>query len=127
MNKDNAKDYLPLVQALTDGKEIEYRSVDGWTPVRHPSFNESADRYRIKPEPKWRPWRESEIPVGATFRTELGNEFLILARVGNEVCMASSTLVEIRPYGIKIFTQDCSYFTDFGTTWKPCGVEEDHE
>ena len=24
MNKDNAKDYLPLVQALADGKQLQY-------------------------------------------------------------------------------------------------------
>lgn len=52
MNKDNAKDYLPLVQALVDGKEIEFQGRDGWYALDDPSFDFPADRYRIKPELK---------------------------------------------------------------------------
>jgi hypothetical protein len=83
MNKNNAKDYLPLVQALADGKTLQFLAqlrqrraviqpqqedyplaygwnsdmwvdVGGWGDV---SFGFPADRYRVKPEPvvmeKW--------------------------------------------------------------------------
>lgn len=54
MNKDTAKDYLPLVQALAEGKTIEYRdSDDAWIDCELPTFNQHPSRYRIKPEPKW--------------------------------------------------------------------------
>ena len=52
MNKDNAKDYLPLVQALAEGKVIQ--GVDGggeWEDLREVHFAQPSYQYRIKPEP----------------------------------------------------------------------------
>ena len=52
MNKDNAKDYLPLVQALAEGKVIQ--GVDGggeWEDMREVYFSQPSYQYRIKPEP----------------------------------------------------------------------------
>lgn len=51
MNKDNAKDYLPLVQALADGKTIQIKTVAGWYDNEDPTFTYIYDQYRIKPEP----------------------------------------------------------------------------
>lgn len=51
MNKDNAKQYLPLVRALADGHAIQYRAKLGWRNVDNPSFLETADKYRIKRKP----------------------------------------------------------------------------
>ena len=52
MNKDNAKDYLPLVQALAEGKTIQYYSptTDKWHDEVAVGFNHRPCRYRIKPE-----------------------------------------------------------------------------
>lgn len=67
MNKDNAKDYLPLVQALADGKQIQ--SQLGlrleWRDTNHPDFSMSPEQYRIKPEPK-EIWM-NRYPNGAHF------------------------------------------------------------
>lgn len=52
MNKKTAKDYLPLVQALADGKKIQVISSGGWRDIVEPGFNLPAERYRIKPESK---------------------------------------------------------------------------
>ncbi|MCS4234456.1 hypothetical protein [Stenotrophomonas sp. BIGb0135] len=53
MNKDNAKDYLPLVQALADGKVIQWRDHYGvWRDMEELSYPWPADHYRIKPETK---------------------------------------------------------------------------
>lgn len=52
MNKDNAKDFLPLVQALADGKEIQIKGADGNWKDCNPTFSVPADNYRIKPEPR---------------------------------------------------------------------------
>lgn len=54
MNKDNAKDYLPLVQAVADGKTIQSH-VDGGRWMDHNgevNFTLPPCRYRIKPEPR---------------------------------------------------------------------------
>lgn len=54
MNKDNAKDYLPLVQALAEGKTIQCGSKEyGWTDIEDHedcTFPHAASAYRIKPD-----------------------------------------------------------------------------
>lgn len=53
MNASNAKDYLPLVQALAEGKAIQMLACNGkWEEIEEPSFDCEASRYRIKPEPR---------------------------------------------------------------------------
>lgn len=52
MNKGTAKEYLPLVQALADGRVIEHKGRAGWYTADEPSFDFPPDQYRIKPEPK---------------------------------------------------------------------------
>ncbi len=53
MNKENAKDYLPLVQALVDGKVIEVEEFPGrWVIATEVTFDAKAKHYRIKPEPR---------------------------------------------------------------------------
>lgn len=54
MNKDNAKDFLPLVQALADGKTLQIRDMvdDGWADMTtEVGFSMPPDSYRIKPAP----------------------------------------------------------------------------
>jgi len=59
MNKENAHEFLPLVQALADGKTIQMRDVVSekvtlWYDL-DPSdiyFRVDPEEYRIKPEPR---------------------------------------------------------------------------
>ena len=54
MNKDNAKDYLPFVQALADGKNIQMSdSAIRWTTIFDATFEAHVSRYRIKTEPEY--------------------------------------------------------------------------
>lgn len=55
MNKDNARDFLPLVKALAEGKTIQYRHDGGWEDVDlfgGVDFDNPPECYRIKPEPR---------------------------------------------------------------------------
>jgi hypothetical protein len=56
MNKENAHLYLPLIQALAEGKTIQHKWVDGhWDDIDNHviiSFYEPPHYYRIKPEPR---------------------------------------------------------------------------
>lgn len=56
MNKDNAHLYLPLVQALADGKIIQIKLGSKWrdntNPVDTVGFTYPPEFYRIKPEPR---------------------------------------------------------------------------
>lgn len=52
MNKNNAKDFLPLVQALAEGKTIQYKNDLGeWGDIREVTFRSDFYNYRIKSEP----------------------------------------------------------------------------
>lgn len=55
MNKDTARDYLPLVQALAEGRVIQWGNDSlGWTDFAEDEefgLGLSPNTYRIKPEP----------------------------------------------------------------------------
>ncbi|HET8687199.1 MAG TPA: hypothetical protein VFM18_11145, partial [Methanosarcina sp.] len=57
-NKEGWKTLLPIIQALVEGKTIQYQSMNGgWFDLSERgniSFSESPARYRIKPEKKKR-------------------------------------------------------------------------
>lgn len=63
MNKEQAKDLLPIIQAYVEGKTIESRCIKGdtslWYDDNNPSFDEDFE-YRIKPEPKYRLFKNTE-------------------------------------------------------------------
>ena len=52
MNASNAKDYLPLVQALAEGKVIQVMDFGDWIDLQYVTFERRASSYRIKPEPR---------------------------------------------------------------------------
>lgn len=81
-----AKELLPWVQALTDGKAVEYQSIHNgkFIPVSTIrelfQYGEDGMRYckldktlRIKPEPKYRPFTEEEMKkqIGRTIRRKV--------------------------------------------------------
>ena len=58
MNRQQAKELLPIIQAFAEGKTIESRYIRGNEPFSdstNPSFSGDFE-YRIKPEPKYRPF-----------------------------------------------------------------------
>ena len=62
MTRKEAKELLPIIQAWAEGKSIQYQTDSkSWSditkdlyPCNHPSL------YRIKPEPKYRPFKSKE-------------------------------------------------------------------
>ena len=60
MTREEAKELLPIMQAFAEGKTIEYRESGGaWKVARTPTWS-SCLFYRIKPEPKYRPFKTKE-------------------------------------------------------------------
>ena len=57
MTREEAKELLPIMQAFAEGKTIEYRESGGAWKVAHTPTWSSCLFYRIKPEPKYRPFR----------------------------------------------------------------------
>ena len=63
MNRKEAKELMPIIQAFAEGKAIESRCIKGdkslWYDDEDPSFDDDLE-YRIKPEQKYRPFKDAE-------------------------------------------------------------------
>ena len=64
MTREEAKELLPVIKAFAEGKEIQYRnSFNEWIDIKKNeglSFIKTPLDYRIKPEPKYRPFKSQE-------------------------------------------------------------------
>ena len=60
MNRKEVKSFLPILQAFADEKEIECRKEDKWYKVLEICNEMNPQDYRIKPEPKYRPFANAE-------------------------------------------------------------------
>ena len=60
MTREEAKELLPIIQAFAKGKTIECKNLFGsWAEAKCPSWSNNFE-YRIKPEPKYRPFKNQE-------------------------------------------------------------------
>lgn len=61
MNRNQAKELLPIIKAFSEGKTIQYKSLEGiWEDRDKVSFNCEPECYRIKLEPNYRPFKDAE-------------------------------------------------------------------
>ena len=64
MTREEAKQLLPIIQAFAKGKDIEYRTKgfnENWKKVTQiPELSFKSFEYRIKPEPKYRPFKDAK-------------------------------------------------------------------
>lgn len=69
MDRNQAKEFYPILQAYAEGKVIESRTkpstVKGtdvpneWTEIKEIGYWDNIE-YRVKPEPKYRPFKDAE-------------------------------------------------------------------
>lgn len=70
MNRNQAKEFYPILQAFAEGKTIECRTRSWelnkgwqysttWKETEELKFQDTYE-YRIKPEPKYRPFKDAE-------------------------------------------------------------------
>lgn len=128
MTREEAKELLPIIQAFAEGKEIQYRnSLNEWLDITKNdglSFVSLPSDYRIKPEPKYRPfksqkecWNEmlKHQPFG-WIKNDVGNIFNIIAMVNQN-------------HAIKLnecYSKYSDLFKDFKfTDGTPFGIKED--
>lgn len=126
MTREQAKELLPIIQAFAEGKTIQFRERD----TEEPSFDGCIDEYRIKPEPKYRPFKSQEEcwnemlkhePFGFLSNTD-EHDYFSICRVFEEkgkpkIMFASNPYSDF--YTTKVF--DRFQFVD-GT---PFGVKEE--
>ena len=61
MDRNQVKRLLPIIKAFAEGKTIQLKTVDkGWQDIHSASFDSNPKNYRIKPEPKYRPFKGAE-------------------------------------------------------------------
>ena len=64
MNRKEAAELLPIIQAFAEGRDIEYRTKgfnENWKKVTQiPALSFESFEYRIKPNPKYRPFANAE-------------------------------------------------------------------
>lgn len=61
MDRNQAKDLLPIIKAFAEGKAIQLKTVDkGWQDIHSASFDSNPKNYRIKPESEYRPFANAE-------------------------------------------------------------------
>lgn len=61
MDRQQAKELLPVIQAFAEGRPIEFKDSYGkWVVGETLAFNWPLKNYRIKPEPKYRPFINTE-------------------------------------------------------------------
>ena len=60
MTREQAKELLPIIQAFAEGKNIQFLSDGEWHDINQADFICYPDKYRIKPEPKYRPFKSQE-------------------------------------------------------------------
>lgn len=58
---------FPILEAIKEGKTIQFKDSDGWRDINGDdegfylnTLVEETDKYRIKPEPKYRPFKNAE-------------------------------------------------------------------
>ncbi len=60
MDRNQAKELLPIIKAFSEGKDIETKTGSGWISIENMSFAGNPDSYRIKLGPKYRPFKDAE-------------------------------------------------------------------
>lgn len=128
MNREQAKELLPIIQAFADGKTIQYYSTHPaphWEDIlsnERVDFSKNSSKYRIKPEPKYRPFKDAEEcwqemqkhqPFGWLKHKE-DNVYSFISKIDKDCCyfavnvywgfdtlFKTKTFIDGTPFGIK--------------------------
>ena len=94
MTREEAKELLPIIQAWAEGKNIQFLSDGEWHDINQADFTCYPDKYRIKPEPKYRPFKSLEEcwqemlkhqPFGWLKDTDTGGYIIISELDGEDI------------------------------------------
>lgn len=139
MTREQATNLIPVMEAWMNGKKCEWRGrEDGqWYPCH--SENESFSHvtptyeYRIKPEPKLRPWDVGTAKVGALLKNTDWNGleagiFLITGANADGVCWQVPCLSHSTKSGFQGYSELTDsrwvHSIDGGISWHLCGTIE---
>lgn len=62
MTKEDIAECIKVMQAYVEGKQIQYvdSETEDWTDIESPIWNWDIYDYRVKPEPKYRPFKNAD-------------------------------------------------------------------
>ena len=124
MNREQAKKLLPIIQAFAKGRPIEYQdSYAKWVESDIMAFDLSPENYRIKREPKYRPfanaeecWQEMKKhePFG-WLKHKTDDVYSFICKIDKDCCyfavnvywgfdtlFKTKTFIDGAPFGIKV-------------------------
>lgn len=128
MNRKQAKELLPIIQAFADGKTIQVKASDGLWYGREGencefNFNADPQMYRIKSKPKYRPFKDAEEcwqemqkhqPFG-WIKHKTDNVYSFISKIDKDCCyfavnvywgfdtlFKTKTFIDGAPFGIKV-------------------------
>ena len=116
MNRNQAKNMLPIIQALAEGKHIQLKDkIGNWMDIDFINVEIcNPNIYRIKPESKYRPFKNAEEcwqemqkhqPIGYT--KLIGEiEYSFITDVDNTINYSDAikeyTFADGTPFGVKV-------------------------
>jgi len=119
MTKENAHLYLPLIQALADGKTVEIlanrKGREDWEEVLDFTCSCPPSTYRIKPGPVMVPLELEDVPPGSAVR-KIGDTKWYLVVDGMKDGMNFGQV----SWSTYEALQKCFEIKRPGEDWKPC-------
>lgn len=118
----NIDQMIQCLQWAKEGRLQANFSGNGWKDAEGGlvRINEPFCIYRRRPEPKLRPWKPEEVPVGAIVRRHGSVAKMLIVGHG----MGKVYYSQEGECCIDTLFVEFQHSTDGGKTWKPCGVEE---
>ena len=128
MTKNEAKEFIPIIEAFSKGKIIEYRPKgfnDDWVEIKELSCSYEF-RIKPKPKPKYRPYRnlkecfhdmKNHVPFGYVREKQKGDLELIIGTLDDEheyLKLSVSSTIQLKavferytyfdgsPFGVKL-------------------------
>lgn len=123
-----------VIQWAKEGR-LQYHYAAGWRDDNdNPSISsrDSFSDYRRKPEPKLRPWKPEEVPVGALIRWKPEVKAFFTGQRGFDIaiiigihCSRILTGQAGCNFRLETMLKNHEHSFDHGKTWLPCGVVEE--
>ena len=122
MNRNQAKEFYPILQAYAEGKVIECRTkpsalskswqgMNDWTEIKEIGYWDNIE-YRIKPEPKYRPFKDAkecwqEMQKHQPFGwVKYADKYISISAIDSnndyEIDFDDYTFADSTPFGVKI-------------------------
>ena len=117
MNRQQAKELLPIIKAYAEGRTVQYYyEGEGWVDVKPnevADFSDNPSKYRIKTVPKYRPFKDAKEcleemqkhqPVGWT-KLKKKTEYSLITDIDDAMNYSAAikeyTFADGTPFGIK--------------------------